>query len=80
MWLYQLLEFITYKLRCGTLREQQFYDPGKEGRGHCQSAAGGMRSFKHKRQSKSKGCRKMAVPGGNSEQKEDFEKWLLLPK
>lgn len=40
--------FIVFKLRGGTLKRQLCYDPGKEGRGHCQSLAAEMRSFKHK--------------------------------
>lgn len=35
------MEFIAYKLRGGTLKGQLLYDPGKEGRDHCQSSAGG---------------------------------------
>lgn len=35
------MEFIAYKLRGGTLKGQLLYDPGKEGRDHCQSSAVG---------------------------------------
>jgi hypothetical protein len=63
------MEFIAYRHRSGTLREQLLCDCGKEVRSHCQSAAGEMRSLRCKIQGQRKS---ITDPGENSEQKEPF--------